>query len=529
VFDTVIRNAKIIDGTGNPWYSGEVGIKDGKIAAIGRKIEGRADKEIDASGMVVSPGFIDIHSHSDFMIILDPRAQSKVQQGVTTELNGQCGGWAAPLHGESLKQAEEMLEEYDACDKITWSGMDGYFACLEATKPAINQAILVGHGTVRAAVFGYDQREPSSQELREMKVLIREAMKAGAFGMSTGLYYAPGSYSKTDEVTELCKVVAELGGIHASHIRDETDYSIGLIAAVQEVIDISEGSGVSTEIAHLKALGPRQWGKGPRLLEMIEDARAQGLDVTADQYPYPASGSSITGALLPRWAQEGGREGTLAKLADKATRAKMFEQMCENLDRRGGANRLLVSVYSPDRTLQGKTLQQVADERGEHPIETALRLLEKSDASFVSFVIDEGDVEAIMKHPSVMVGTDGYALATDGIVSSGHPHPRSFATYPRILSHYVREKHVLRLEDAVRKMTSCPAAKIGLYDRGVLKPGAWADIVVFDPCTVRDAATFADPKQYPTGIRCVLVNGTAVVKDGVHQDVFPGHVLRKKC
>lgn len=529
VFDTIIRNGKIVDGTGGPFFFGDVGIKDGKIAAVERKLDACAQAEHNASGNVVCPGFIDMHSHSDFTILLDARAQSKVQQGVTTELNGQCGGWAAPLAGESLKSALEMLQEYGATDVISWSSMDGYFRALEAVKPAINQAILVGHGTVRAAVFGYQQREPSPVELQQMRVIVREAMQAGAFGMSTGLYYAPGSYSKTPEVIELCTVVAGLGGIHESHIRDETDYSVGLIAAVQEIIDIARASGVSSEFAHLKALGPRQWGKGPELLEMIDGARKAGLDVTADQYPYPASGSSITGALLPRWAQEGGRAGTLAMLEDAETRKRMHRDMTENLARRGGATRLMISVFEPDRSLEGKTLAQVAEERGKDPIETALELLEKADASFVSFVIDEGDVEAIMRHPAVMVGTDGFALANDGVLEKGWPHPRSYGTYPRILSTFVREKKVLSLEQAIKKMTSMPATKIGLQDRGLIRAGQWADIVVFDENDIKDRASFEAPKQYPVGIKQVFVNGSVVVENGQHQNLFPGHVLRKKC
>lgn len=529
MFDVIIKNARIIDGTGNSWFHGEIGVKCGKIAKIAAKIEGETQSLIDACGLVVTPGFVDIHSHSDLTILMDPRGQSKIQQGITTELNGQCGGWAAPLRGEGLKQARDHFAEYGVKRDVNWMSMTGYFEQVEAAHPALNQAILVGHGTVRAAVFGYEQREPSKDELDEMKVLVKESIKAGAFGMSTGLYYAPGSYSKTDEVIELCKTVAELDGIHASHIRDESDYNVGLIASIQEIIDIARATGVSTEIAHLKALGPRQWGKGPQLLEMIETARKDGFDVTFDQYPYPASGTSITGALLPRWAQEGGRAGTLSKMADKNLREKMYNDMCENLLRRGGADRLLISLYPPDATLQGKTLDEVAKSWGLHPIETALRLLEKSDASFVSFVIADEDMQAIMKNPIGMVGTDGYALAADGPLSKGHPHPRSFGTHPEILGKYVREKGWLKLEDAIRKMTSAPAKKIGIWDRGMIREGNWADIVIFDPATIAAGATFAEPNKYPTGIKYVIVNGTIAVKDGVHQCKFPGMVLKKKC
>lgn len=529
MLDIIIRNARLFDGAGNPWFWGELGIKDGKIALMGHKIDCEATKEIDAMGGAVCPGFIDIHAHSDFTILIDPRAQSKVQQGITTELNGQCGGWAAPLRGESLKQAKEMLKQYDLTGLIEWSGFDGYFSTLTRVRPSINQAILVGHGTVRGAVMGYERRPPTSDELHEMKVLVREAMEAGAYGMSTGLYYAPGSYSETPEVTEMCKVVARLGGIHASHLRDESDYNIGLVAALQEVIDIASGSGVSTQVSHLKALGPKQWGKGPLLLKMIDEARAKGLDITCDQYPYPASGSSITGALLPRWAQEGGRAGTLAALGDPARREKVRQGIVENLVRRGGPSRLLISGYPPERSLQGKTLAEVASLMGLEPADAAMDLLAESDCSFVCFVMSDEDVELIMQHPAVMVGTDGYALAAYGPLSSGHPHPRSFGTHPRILGHHVREKRTLGLENAIRKMTSCPAQRLGLSDRGLLKPGLCADVVLFDPDTIIDTATFENPQQYPKGIMHVIVNGTVVVENGKHQNVYPGQVLRRKC
>jgi N-acyl-D-amino-acid deacylase len=529
VLDLLIKNGKLIDGTGNTWYKAEIGVKCGKIVKIARKIDDEAVRTFDAAGLTVTPGFIDIHSHSDVPIVVDQRAQSKLQQGVTTELTGQCGHSAAPAIGGAVERQRESLATEGFTLGLPWASMGGYLDYLAERKPANNQAILAGHGTIRSAVFGFAQRDPSTEELAEMRILMRESMKDGAFGISTGFWYAPGSYAKTQEGTELCKIVAELGGINCSHIRDESDYNIGLIAAMEEVIEMARGSGVSTQVAHLKALGPRQWGLGVKLLEMIDAARDEGLDVTFDQYPYLASSSGITGALLPRWAQEGGRTGTLAMLADPEKRKKIFDEMCINMERRGGADKLLVSAFPPDRTLQGKTLKDVGEMWGVHPMQAAISMLEKGNCSLVCFVMSDKDLETIMRHPAGMVGSDGSCLAADGPLSISKPHPRNFGTFPRVLSTYVREKKVIGLEEAIRKMTSAPAKKMGLSDRGQLREGNWADIVVFDAGTIRDTATFDDPKQYPVGIKWVIVNGVLVIEDGQHKGVFPGHVLRKKC
>ncbi len=529
MLDVIIKNGKLIDGEGRPSYRADIGIADGKIVKISPALECEAAQILDADNLSVAPGFVDIHTHSDIPIAIDQRAQSKVQQGVTTELTGHCGSSAAPAVGGAEARVREEMARYDSEHKLKWQHMHSYLAYLEKAKPSNNQAILAGHGTLRAAVFGYEQREPSAKELSEMKALLIECMQAGAYGISTGLYYAPGSYANTDEVIEMCKVAARLGGVHCCHLRDESDYNIGLIAALEEAIEISRASGVSTQIAHLKALGPRQWGKGVQLLQMIEQAREEGLDVSFDQYPYPASGSSITGALLPRWAQEGGRQGTIAMLKSPDTRKKIFDSMVENLDRRGGADRLVIASYTPDRTLQGKSLEQVAQDMSVHPVEAAMRLLEEAEASFVSFVMSEEDVDTIMKHPVGMVGSDGSCLAADGPLSHTKPHPRHYGTFPRVLGKYARERRIIPLEEAVRKMTSAPAKKIGLLGRGVLREGYWADVCVFSAEQVEDRATFEQPQQYPEGIKWVLVNGVVVVEDQKHKGVFPGHVLRKKC
>ena len=525
MYQLVIKNGRIVDGSGNPWFYADVAVAGGKVVAIG-KVTGAARQEIDARGLVVAPGFIDLHSHSDFTLLLDPLAQSKVRQGVTTEVIGNCGGWAAPLSGASLAQAQEMIWRYDPDFSVAWSSMEEYLAVLEKRAPAVNVAALVGHGTVRASVMGYEQRSPSAPELEKMKALVQESLAAGAFGLSTGLYYAPGSYAATDEIIELARLVAEEGGIYATHLRDESDYNIGLLSAVKEALEIGRRSGVRVEISHLKALGPTVWGKGPELLALITRARGEGLDVAADAYPYAASGTSLTGALIPRWAQEGGRTGLLEKLADPESRRRLLGAVAENLARRGGPERLNVALFPQRPELEGRNLGEVAEALGVAPEEAVLNLLASADLPLVSFVMDERDVETILAAPFISIVSDGYALSAEGVLASGKPHPRSFGTFPRALS-LTREKGLFSLEEAVRKMTALPASRLGLVGRGLLKEGFWADLVIFDEKEVRDRATFSHPQQYPSGMHYVLVNGEVVVEGGQHTGRRSGQVLRK--
>ncbi|MCL4425070.1 MAG: D-aminoacylase [Firmicutes bacterium] len=525
MYQLVIRNGRVIDGAGNPWFYADVAIAEGKVAAIGR-ITGAAEREIDARGLAVAPGFIDLHSHSDFTLLLDPLAQSKVRQGVTTEVVGNCGGWAAPLAGSSLTVAQEMIHRYDPSFAITWGSMGEYLQTLERRRPAVNVAALVGHGTVRASVMGYEQRPPSPQEMQQMRTLVEESLDQGAFGLSTGLYYAPGSYAATDEIIELAQVVAEGGGLYSSHIRDESNYNIGVVSAVKEALEIGRRSGVRVEVSHLKALGPVVWGKGRELLRLINQAREEGVDAAADAYPYAASGTSLIGALIPRWAQEGGRAGLLEKLGDPGNREKLLTAVVENLERRGGAERLHVSAL-PDRPdLEGKNLAEVAQALGISPGQAVLNLLEKGDVPLVSFVMDERDVENILAAPFISIVSDGYALSAEGLLAVGKPHPRSFGTFPRALN-LARERQLFRPEEAVRKMTSLPAARLGLEGRGLLKEGYWADLVIFDDRSVKDRATFLNPLQYPAGIYAVLVNGEIVVQEGQHTGRRSGKVLRR--
>lgn len=526
----LLRGGKIIDGTGNPWFHGDVLVDKGEIKSIGHNLVpgNESCTVLDVTGFYVAPGFIDIHSHSDIPIFIDGSAQSVVRQGVTTQIVGNCGGWSAPLKGETRKRAENEAKRYGLKTSLPWTTLDEYMDVLTSKGISINIGILIGHGAVRAAVSGFVARHLTEDEMSQCKNEIRYAMEKGAFGMSSGLYYAPGSYAPKEEIAEFAKIVAEFDGIHSSHIRDESDYNIGLLAAIDEVIDIGRKSKAKTEISHLKCLGPAVWGKSQEILTKIEKARKEGIDVTADQYPYVASGSSITGALIPRWAQEGTREDMVKRLKNPATRQKIKSEVERNLVRRGGAERLRIASYPPNPQYAGLHLGQVAEKLALDPAETALTLLEESDASFVSFVMDEADVKNIMKSPFVMVASDGWALAKKGPLSQGHPHPRSFGTFVRVISKYAIRDRLITLEDAVRKMTSLPANRLGIRDRGLLKPGYKADIVVFDPASVKDEATFESPKMYPSGIKYVLVNGIITVKDGEHTGAKAGKVLRKR-
>ena len=526
-YDLLVKNVRVIDGAGNPWYKAAIGVKDGKIASIGNVGCTEACKTIDGNNLIAAPGFIDMHTHSEYPLIVDGHAQSKIRQGVTSEVTNNCGGWGAPLVGLGLTQAKRNVDKYDPDFEIDWVDFDGYNKRLEKQGTAVNVANLVGHGVVRAAVFGFEDRPPTDDELAEMRRYLEQAMEQGCFGISTGIYYAPGSYASVDEIAECCKVIAKYNGVHSSHIRDESTYNIGFINAVKEVIEISRKSGVRGNFSHLKGIGPFSVGKSVEVVDLLNKAREEGLDMTADQYPYTASGSGITGALLPRWAQVGGRAGTLARLKDVEVRACMKKGIEENYVRRGGPEKLMVALCEHHSEYEGKTMKEVSEIMGLDPSEAALVLLAEDEVSFVSHGQDENDLVNYMKWHGISVGSDGSSLAVDGPLGEGWPHPRNFGTFPRVLARYVREKKILTLQDAVRRMTSASAQRLGLKDRGLLREGFWADITLFDPDTVEDKATFREPKQYPVGIPYVIVNGEIVIDNGCHTGKMPGKVLRR--
>lgn len=497
-YDVVIEGGRIVDGTGNPWYHGDVGIRDGRIETIGDLRKAPAARRINATGHVVAPGFVDIHTHADEGIEKLPLAQNYMQQGVTTVVGGNCGGSIYPV-GEKL-------------------------TTLEKAGLGINFALLVGQGTIRQQVMGMADRAPIPVELTQMEGLVARAMEQGAVGLSTGLYYAPGSYSSTAEVIALARVAARYGGIYTSHIRDESDYTVGLVAAVKEAIDIGENAKLPAQVSHLKALGKPVWGKSTELLSLIDAARARGVDAGFDQYPYVASGIGLIGAAIPRWAQEGGEARMRERLRDPVSRERIKQEMADSIEKRGGPEKQFVAVCSPDPSLEGKHLAEIGKIKGKDPMDAAIDLLIAGRVTLVSFNMLDDDLIRIMQSPLGIVGSDGSIVE----FGKGVPHPRYYGTFPRVLGKYVREEKVLSLEEAVRKMTSAPARRIGLGDRGLIREGMAADITVFNPATVADKATFQNPHQYPSGIESVLVNGQIAVLDGKYAGVRAGKVLYRQ-
>lgn len=497
VADIILRGGRLLDGAGNPWVRGDVAVRGERIVAVGRLEDWTAPREVDVRGLYVSPGFIDVHSHAAGGLASRHRSHARPQlaQGVTTVFVNPDGGGPVDLSA----QVADLLEH----------GL------------GVNVAQLVPHGSVRRAVIGMENRPPTADELDRMRELVREGMRAGAFGLSSGPFYAPGSYSETDELVELAKVASEYGGIYTSHIRDEGDYSIGLVAAVDEVITVAREADTRGIVTHVKALGPRVWGFSTAVIRRIESARDDGVQVFADQYPYIASATSLSAALVPRWAQEGGDERFRERLADPGDRARIEEEMWENLDRRGGAHRIQFRYHSEDPSIEGLTLEQVAEARGLDAIGAAMELVEEGSPGIVSFNMDERDVHALMRQPWTMTSSDGAFPEWQ----SGVPHPRAYGAFPRKLRRYVVEERVISLEHAVRSMTSLAAAVHRLDDRGALQEGAVADIAVFDLDAVRDAATFTDPHQLSEGMIHVLVNGEFAIRDGEFTGTRAGRVL----
>jgi N-acyl-D-amino-acid deacylase len=480
-FDLLVRHGRVMDGSGNPWIRSDIGIAGDRIVAMGALLTATATRVIDAHDLVVAPGFIDVHSHAGEGLANPAlrQAQPIVAQGVTTVVINPDGG--GPVN---LAQQRAGFER---------GGI------------GLNAAPLIGHGSVRAAVLGRANRPPTEEELGRMTALVTQAMRDGAFGLSSGLFYVPGSYARTEEVIALARAVAPLGGVYTSHIRDEADYSIGVEAAVQEVIRIAEEAGVRGIVTHMKALGRDNWGKSAVLLKRIDDARARGVEVFADQYPYEASSTSLRAALAPN-----GVEPTEPIVAD-------------NLRRRGGEDSILIAFCKRDPSLQGKRLSEIARARGVSAVQAAIDIITNGDASIVSFNMSEGDIDAIMREPYTMASSDGGLVP----VGAGHPHPRDYGAFARRLAVYVRERHIVSLESAIRSMTSLPATVFDMRDRGVLRPGAFADIAIFDPATIKDTATYADPQQLAIGVSTVIVNGVVVRDDGRFTDALPGRVLRK--
>ncbi|MGE5244101.1 MAG: N-acyl-D-amino-acid deacylase family protein [Betaproteobacteria bacterium] len=494
-YDLLIRNGRVLDGSGNPWQPADIAIRGGRIAAMGRLDAARATRVIDASGLTVTPGFIDVHSHAaQGLSGALNEARPLLAQGLTTVVLNPDGGGPVDIRAERT-----VFEQHGI---------------------GVNVAMYVPHGSIRREVLGMADRAPTPAELDRMLALARAGMEAGAIGLSSGPYYAPGSYAKTDELVAMARVAAAGGGVYESHIRDEGDYSIGVVAAVQEVIRISEEAKLPGIVAHMKALGPANWGLSMAMVTRIDQARARGIPVYADQYPYDASGTSVVGALVPRWAEVGGM-AELKKRVDGGDRDRLVADMQTNLARRGGAGKLMISRYEPDPSIEGKTLAAVAHAMGRPPVEAALDLLMKGNVGLVSFNMSEADIEEIMKQPFTMTCTDGDLVPA----GQGKPHPRGNGAFARKLRVYVEERGVIDLPFAIRSMTSLPASVFGMKDRGVLRPGAHADILIFDPAKVRDEATYQDPHRLSEGFDYVIVNGRLARDRGTFMGALAGAVV----
>lgn len=528
-YDIVIRHAHIIDGTGSPWYAGDIGIRDGRIAAIGDLEHAHGKQEIDAAGRVVAPGFIDMLGQSETTMLVDPHVPSKIFQGITTEITGE-GDSVAPQTDATLEQMKPQCQHYGiTCD---WHTMSEYFARLQKQGMGINLGTYVGATQVRRVVIGDDDRAATPEELAKMKELVAEAMREGAMGVSSALEYPPAPYASTEELIALASVSAQYGGIYATHMRNEGD---GEMAALEETERIAREAHTGVEIFHLKTAGRPNWEKMPQVVAFIDKARNEGLDIAADTYAYTAWENGLA-SYTPPWAHNGGADKLLARLQDRATRARIRKDMetpTKDWDNEwqeiaGPQGIMIASVDNPDLiNLQGKTMAEIAKMWHEDAIDAIFDLLIKDKARtyVVTFGMSEPDVRLALKQPWVSADNDASGASTTGILGQDHPHPRAYGTFPRILRKYVREEHLLTLPDAIRKFSALPAQREHLADRGVLKDGMWADVVVFDPSKVKDLATYEKPNQLSVGMDYVLVNGVPVIVDGKMTNALPGKVI----
>ena len=528
-FDVVITHGHIIDGTGSPWYSGDVGIRDGKIAAIGNLVAAPRKRTIDAAGKVVAPGFIDMLGQSELTILVDPRLPSKIFQGITSEITGE-GNSIAPLNDAIIQSDRSGYEHF----KITpdWRTFRQYFARLEKQGIGINLASYVGATQVRRRVLGDDDKQPTSEQLEQMKTLVCEAMKDGAVGVSTALQYPPAPYAKTEELIALATEASRSGGIYATHMRNEGD---SVLDAIYEALRIGREAQVPVEIWHIKVAGKNNWGRMPEVVAKINAARAAGSDVTADTYAYTAWYNDFS-AFIPPWAHDGGTAKLVERLKDPVTREKIRKDMLtpskdwnNEWQEIPGPDAIMIgAVENPDLLpMQGKRLAEIAKQWNKDPMDALFDFLIQDPSTGVAvFAMSQSDVTLALQQPWVAIDNDSEGTSPEGLLGRAHPHPRAYGTFPRILAKYVREEKILTLEDAIRKFSALPAQRMRLTDRGVLKAGMWADVVIFEPATVRDRATFDNPNQLSEGMEYVLVNGVPVIDQGKMTEALPGKVLR---
>ena len=531
-YDVVITNGRIVDGTGAPWYRGDVAIAGDRIAAVGVASDRGAASTVDASNLVIAPGFIDLLGQSEFNVLVDGRAASKILQGVTTEITGE-GTSIAPVNDRLMQEAAAPAKHFGVVQD--WRTLGDYFKRLEErSRTTINVGTFVGAGSIRNYVIGKDERPATAAELDQMRRLVAQAMEQGALGVSTSLQYVPDRFASTEEIVELAKVAAQYGGVYFTHQRSE---GARIFESLEEVFTIADRAKIPAEIWHLKTAYKPQFGKMSDVLQRLEAARARGLDITANQYPYNRASNGLD-ACLPLWVREGGLDKMLGRLKDPATRERIRKDMddptvttWENqwYGANGGDGVMLVSVLNPDlRKYEGMMFTEIGRTMGKDPRDAVMDLVvaDRGESSVITSIMDENDVRTAMRHPLVGVGTDSSAKAEDGKLAESKSHPRAWGSFPRILGTFVRDDHVLTLEEAIRKMTSKAAARVHLTDRGILRPGMMADITVFDPATIRDVATFENPNHYSTGVKHVFVNGRRIVADGAITSERPGRPLR---
>ena len=529
-YDFIISGARIVDGTGAAWSYEDVAIKADRIAALGDLRNASAKERVDARGLVVSPGFIDVQGQSEFNILVDGRAASKITQGVTTEITGE-GTSIAPVNDRLLEDRRPEAEKYHV--DLDWRSLDEYFRHFERARPAINLGTFVGAGGLREYVIGKDNRPATSAELEQMRQLVAQAMQQGAFGISTALQYVPDVFASTDEIVELAKIARSYGGVYFTHQRSESDV---IFPSLAEVFAISQRANISTTIWHLKTAYEENFGKMTEVLRRIEAARAKGIDVAASVYPYTRASNDLI-ACFPSWVIEGGTEKMLARLKDPAQRARAQKEMetpssaWENqwLGSGGGKGVMLVHILNPElHKYEGMNLEEIGREMGKDPKDAAMdiAIADRGKSQVVISIMDEADVRAAVSNPLVTYGSDSEEQAEDGPLSTTKAHPRAFGTFSRLLAEYVRKDHTMTLEEAVRKMTSLAASRVGITDRGILRPGMMADVTVFDPSTIQDVASYNDPLRYSVGVKYVFVNGKPVVSEGKITDERPGRALR---
>jgi N-acyl-D-amino-acid deacylase len=522
----IVRDVLIVDGSGEKAFQGDIGIEEGRFVYVGPRCEEKGETEIQGSGLVAAPGFVDIHSHSDYYLLVNPLAESKVRQGVTTEIGGNCGYSAAPVFGKVSEERREIYKKLFDLD-LPWESVAEYFSHLSRQKMSVNFGLLVGHNTVRASVMYGSDQEPTQEELSRMMKVVRQGIEEGALGLSTGLIYAPACFSGLSEMVALTESVREAGGIFAVHMRNEGNR---LLEAVDEVIGVAEKAKIPLQISHLKTSGERNWQKLDDLFKRIEAAQDRGVDITSDRYPYTASNTGLS-AVLPDWAFEGGTGRIMERLKDKGARDRIRKEIALEHPEDGYFEKIMIAaVTRPEHHgYAGRNVKDCADHEGKDPVDFIcdLLVLEQNMVDAIYFTMSPENLRRIVKKPYVMIGSDSGAKTVDGPLGEGNPHPRAYGTFPRVLQQFVREEGLLTLEEAIRKMTFDPLNRVGVHDRGLIKQGFAADLVLFDLNEVRDSATYEAPKKYPEGIKRVLVNGEIVVQEGEHTGKRPGTILKR--